>query len=265
MSFTSFLQPGYQSLYIQVEILGASQKLEVRNFHPCFELKVLTISMCEQIMSQNLHQEKQAPASMEDQLAQSAISSTNNGTITTPVNTISQNDEQIDVLSPRTLFTCFPRLASELRCKIWKTAANQLPRVLALHESCTTRIFGALGSTFVVLQGSKPPQPALLQVNHKSRRETIAMYELIFGTQFHIGSDPWVRRREFKALVDEPMVYFNASTDTIYFSAHFICGDFDPFGTFYPGRPVASVIKSLRSIAVDVEHLLSKTSPGIGL
>jgi hypothetical protein len=88
MSFT-FLQPVHQLLYIQVGILGASQKLEVSNSHPCFELKVLTTSMREQTISQNLHQEKQAPASMEDQLAQSAISSTNNGTVTTPVNTIS--------------------------------------------------------------------------------------------------------------------------------------------------------------------------------
>jgi hypothetical protein len=84
------------------------------------------------------------------------------------------------------------------------------------------------------------------------------MYELIFGTQFHIGSDPWVDRREFKVWAGEPRVYFNASTDTIYFSGRFICGDFDPFGTLYPGGPVASVIKSLRSIAVDVEHFTTK-------
>jgi hypothetical protein len=212
--------------------------------------------MHEQTMSQNPDKENQTPASMEDQLAQLAISSTKNGTMTAPVNTTSQKVKQVDILDLEPVFTCFPRLASELRYKIWKIAATQLSRVLTLHESRQTRNFGDLGSAFTVLQRSKSPQPALLQVNRESRRETIALYELIMGTQFHINSDPFIGP-EFKILGHEPRVYFNADADTIYLSRRFICGDFNEFvGMLYSGRWGAPVIKSLRSIALDVEHFI---------
>jgi hypothetical protein len=118
-------------------------------------------------MSQTLHKENQTPTSIEDQPVQLAISS--NGTITAAVNTTSQSLQQVDVLSPGTVFICFPNLASELQYKIWKIAATQLPRVLALHESRTTRTIGDLGRAFIVLQRRKSPQPTILQVNRKNR------------------------------------------------------------------------------------------------
>jgi hypothetical protein len=80
------------------------------------------------------------------------------------------------------IFACFSRLAIELRSKIWKVAVTQLPRVLALHDSLTMRDLGDLGSAFTILQRSKLLKLAFLQANRESRRETIAMYELIFGT-----------------------------------------------------------------------------------
>jgi hypothetical protein len=105
--------------------------------------------------------------------------------MTSPVNAISQNDEQVGVHGPGTIFTCFTRLASELRYKIWKIAATQLPWILALRKSRTTRKLGDLGCAFTVLQRGKSSQPSLLQVNRKSRREAIGLYEFIMGTQFH--------------------------------------------------------------------------------
>jgi hypothetical protein len=89
-------------------------------------------------------------------------------------------------------FTHFPKLATELRHKIWKMALPG-PRVVAVKYSKATK-----------LPFSPARIPAILQVNRESRDEALKSYTLAFGLD---GADG--------------KIFFNFSTDILVYDEDF--------------------------------------------
>lgn len=133
-----------------------------------------------------------------------------------------------------------------------------VPRLIPLAETCQ-RIHQSISKNGdvrnvtnigVVLQRSKNPQPAVLQICHESRNESLKFFELIFGTYIHLDYIKFLDPGP-KLLAKEPTVYFNARIDTLYLSSHF-CDEYESF-LGITGCPFWTLkyIKSLRSIAFD--------------
>ncbi|KAG4433461.1 hypothetical protein IFR05_011065 [Cadophora sp. M221] len=101
--------------------------------------------------------------------------------------------------SPLTTFTLFPELPFELRLKIWNCIASGPRTVTITYGSQATRHKGKTISRFDGW-GTPEPTPVILHICHESRAEALKLYQLAFGSHFHIAK-----------------IYFNFSTDILRF------------------------------------------------
>jgi 2EXR family len=90
-------------------------------------------------------------------------------TMATPSPSPLSADGEKNVAVPAEAFTLFPKLATELRLKIWKLALPG-PRVVVVEYSKTTK-----------LPFSPARIPVILQVNRESRDEALKSYTLALG------------------------------------------------------------------------------------
>ncbi|KAL5321561.1 hypothetical protein ACEPPN_009521 [Leptodophora sp. 'Broadleaf-Isolate-01'] len=143
----------------------------------------------------------------------------------------------------------------------WRELAK-FPRVLPLAEADNTIPPGV--TLPIILQKSKPPQPAVLRACKESCSECLKFYSLIFGThveaqcEIDCNTPNWdFRAYGYKRALfyHEPTVYINCDLDTVYLSSKF-CSTY-PFGTklrFESGSNIR-LRPSLKSIAFSAAEL----------
>lgn len=121
-------------------------------------------------------------------------------------------------LGPLKEFTCFPELPPELRCIIWKHAAN-LPRLVSVYilEQLIDRSDDrwAVEGKIITIALRDCPQPTVLQVCHEGRKECLPLFQIIEGRQL-------VKFRQVPEFLNrhetsrQPRLYVNPAVDTMF-------------------------------------------------
>ncbi|KAE9366571.1 hypothetical protein N431DRAFT_495030 [Stipitochalara longipes BDJ] len=103
-----------------------------------------------------------------------------------------------------TTFTCFPKLAIELRLKIWKTASYQTRNICLSYDYPDGTANGF--EPFIYLAAC--PHPPLLQACHESRIEGLKHYTLDFGVELKNPNGGFTFN-------SPPTIYINWKSDRI--------------------------------------------------
>ncbi|KAI9644259.1 hypothetical protein NHQ30_007614 [Ciborinia camelliae] len=151
-------------------------------------------------------------------------------------------------------FTCFPRLAPEIRLKIWRMIAFT-PRVVAVNEQTICNA-GAISS--ITIQTTSAAAK-VLQINHESRAETLKFYKRYFGTHI-LASDLFNFLRTGSqpsgVSLEELVVHANLKADTIYYDKyHLGATSATPGRMPYISNCMEGVLKSAHSIAFNISDI----------
>ncbi|KUJ18206.1 uncharacterized protein LY89DRAFT_41745 [Mollisia scopiformis] len=166
---------------------------------------------------------------------------------------------------PLQTFELFPDLAPEIRCLIWKLAANH-PRLISFSEVKKNKAghneVGGKKVLGITLQRSDCPQPAILQVCRESHNECLSLFGLVGGTYLNIYRplDTQQSLAAVRTILHEPKIYFNNAVDTLFLYRCMIPTDRE---FFTQESPTTLFGTSPKSIAVPMDLFGNSFNPDL--
>ncbi|KAF7916972.1 uncharacterized protein EAE98_010403 [Botrytis deweyae] len=153
-------------------------------------------------------------------------------------------------------FTCFPRLAPELRLKIWRIMAF-MPRVVVLQERT---VHNAAQKRSVCMQTTNTAAK-VLQINHESRKEALKFHKPCFGLRVHDSET--TEFSDHEAVVNDLMIHANLQADTIYYDSWYLQFQTVPPVQELPEFPYMSthlkdISKSAHRVAFNISHAITR-------